>query len=168
MFVIISVSPTYIHLFFFFLMIRRPPRSTLFPYTTLFRSRQPGRPGGHQPGRGGRRLVAGGALSPRPRGGTPAAAVGGVGGRAGGGPAGGDRRGDRPLPAVRPGPHHQPRVELRAADGAAWWWLRRGGPRVGPAPRPGLAPGGGGGDPGGGRAVPAGPPPHPAGGGPAL
>src|SRR6266480_7325256 len=28
---------------FFFLMIRRPPRSTLFPYTTLFRS--PGRPG---------------------------------------------------------------------------------------------------------------------------
>src|SRR5436309_7220961 len=31
---------TYILLFFtfFFLMIRRPPRSTLFPYTTLFRS----------------------------------------------------------------------------------------------------------------------------------
>src|SRR2546427_7800897 len=29
-----SVSP----FFFFFLMIRRPPRSTLFPYTTLFRS----------------------------------------------------------------------------------------------------------------------------------
>src|SRR5687767_15699643 len=28
---------------FFFLMIRRPPRSTLFPYTTLFRSRR--RPG---------------------------------------------------------------------------------------------------------------------------
>src|ERR1044071_10321044 len=28
-------------LFFFFLMIRRPPRSTLFPYTTLFRSIQP-------------------------------------------------------------------------------------------------------------------------------
>src|SRR5688572_31485026 len=27
-------------LFFFFLMIRRPPRSTLFPYTTLFRSDQ--------------------------------------------------------------------------------------------------------------------------------
>src|SRR2546429_1633434 len=26
------------HPFFFFLMIRRPPRSTLFPYTTLFRS----------------------------------------------------------------------------------------------------------------------------------
>src|SRR3712207_8653133 len=29
--------------FFFFLMIRRPPRSTLFPYTTLFRS-PPGAP----------------------------------------------------------------------------------------------------------------------------
>src|SRR3712207_5858190 len=29
-------------LFFFFLMIRRPPRSTLFPYTTLFRSQQAG------------------------------------------------------------------------------------------------------------------------------
>src|ERR1044071_10382194 len=28
---------------FFFLMIRRPPRSTLFPYTTLFRSVQHGR-----------------------------------------------------------------------------------------------------------------------------
>src|SRR3712207_7078612 len=27
---------------FFFLMIRRPPRSTLFPYTTLFRSQQHG------------------------------------------------------------------------------------------------------------------------------
>src|SRR3712207_9000548 len=28
----------YVYLFIFFLMIRRPPRSTLFPYTTLFRS----------------------------------------------------------------------------------------------------------------------------------
>src|ERR1019366_3127685 len=28
-------------LFFFFLMIRRPPGSTLFPYTTLFRSGRP-------------------------------------------------------------------------------------------------------------------------------
>src|SRR3954465_16093587 len=27
-----------VDVFFFFLMIRRPPRSTLFPYTTLFRS----------------------------------------------------------------------------------------------------------------------------------
>src|SRR5258707_6035099 len=32
--------PTYLDtICFFFLMIRRPPRSTLFPYTTLFRSR---------------------------------------------------------------------------------------------------------------------------------
>src|SRR2546422_5338111 len=29
-----------IYVSFFFLMIRRPPRSTLFPYTTLFRSHQ--------------------------------------------------------------------------------------------------------------------------------
>src|SRR2546422_7259444 len=33
----ISFSPLLLS-FFFFLMIRRPPRSTLFPYTTLFRS----------------------------------------------------------------------------------------------------------------------------------
>src|SRR6266702_6853165 len=33
-------------IFFFFLMIRRPPRSTLFPYTTLFRSHR--RPGSRQ------------------------------------------------------------------------------------------------------------------------
>src|SRR2546426_6194037 len=32
----VQASPS--DLFFFFLMIRRPPRSTLFPYTTLFRS----------------------------------------------------------------------------------------------------------------------------------
>src|SRR2546428_6182930 len=35
--------------FFFFLMIRRPPRSTLFPYTTLFRSRGGARPRGAGP-----------------------------------------------------------------------------------------------------------------------
>src|SRR5258707_11534480 len=33
---------------FFFLMIRRPPRSTLFPYTTLFRSQLHGGVGGNQ------------------------------------------------------------------------------------------------------------------------
>src|SRR3712207_7725123 len=45
---------------FFFLMIRRPPRSTLFPYTTLFRSREAGRrrAAGAEPGRA--------ALEPRP------------------------------------------------------------------------------------------------------
>src|SRR5258707_14665154 len=31
-------SYQYNNIIFFFLMIRRPPRSTLFPYTTLFRS----------------------------------------------------------------------------------------------------------------------------------
>src|SRR2546430_11653834 len=41
-------------LVFFFLMIRRPPRSTLFPYTTLFRSR------GHRGGWGDLPLLQGG------------------------------------------------------------------------------------------------------------
>src|SRR2546422_3496779 len=55
--------------FFFFLMIRRPPRSTLFPYTTLFRSlnerrieglRRRGPPprGGHSGRKEGRRLIS--------------------------------------------------------------------------------------------------------------
>src|SRR5256885_11072730 len=36
----LSYTPvSLIFIIFFFLMIRRPPRSTLFPYTTLFRSR---------------------------------------------------------------------------------------------------------------------------------
>src|SRR2546427_13049794 len=35
-------SNMYLHVFVFFLMIRRPPRSTLFPYTTLFRSSELG------------------------------------------------------------------------------------------------------------------------------
>src|SRR3712207_7959354 len=75
--------------FFFFLMIRRPPRSTLFPYTTLFRSAAPvgddvghgglrdhlrpvvrrgwdrhGRPGGRRPG-GDRRAGPGDRKSTR-------------------------------------------------------------------------------------------------------
>src|SRR5438132_3322435 len=37
-FLIHYYSLNFSFLFFFFLMIRRPPRSTLFPYTTLFRS----------------------------------------------------------------------------------------------------------------------------------
>src|SRR3712207_9267477 len=48
---------------FFFLMIRRPPRSTLFPYTTLFRSRfRLGRRGGRArtPGPRGAGARAGG------------------------------------------------------------------------------------------------------------
>src|SRR2546425_11525396 len=35
-----SAIASHTHTIFFFLMIRRPPRSTLFPYTTLFRSQQ--------------------------------------------------------------------------------------------------------------------------------
>src|SRR6266540_2283754 len=35
------LSFSFFFFFFVFLMIRRPPRSTLFPYTTLFRSRVP-------------------------------------------------------------------------------------------------------------------------------
>src|SRR2546422_700993 len=37
-YVFISLSTAHLTYLFFFLMIRRPPRSTLFPYTTLFRS----------------------------------------------------------------------------------------------------------------------------------
>src|SRR5574341_1580896 len=44
----------YVFCFFFFLMIRRPPRSTLFPYTTLFRS-APGGGGAGRRDRGSRR-----------------------------------------------------------------------------------------------------------------
>src|SRR2546430_13612514 len=38
---ILSISRAALKKIFFFLMIRRPPRSTLFPYTTLFRSAPP-------------------------------------------------------------------------------------------------------------------------------
>src|SRR5260370_22726191 len=37
-----SLCSSIVYFCFFFLMIRRPPRSTLFPYTTLFRSHLPG------------------------------------------------------------------------------------------------------------------------------
>src|SRR3712207_8043937 len=66
-------------IFFFFLMIRRPPRSTLFPYTTLFRSHAPvqqRRPldghrdahGGEHPGRRRPRRVGGQRRGGLPRG----------------------------------------------------------------------------------------------------
>src|SRR2546430_12219041 len=48
--------------FFFFLMIRRPPRSTLFPYTTLFRSHAPADHHAHLEGR-----ARGCGARPRPR-----------------------------------------------------------------------------------------------------
>ena len=62
------------HNMFFFLMIRRPPRSTLFPYTTLFRSG--GGSGGNGGGSGGGLGASGGT------GGTGDAA-GGAGGAGG-------------------------------------------------------------------------------------
>src|SRR5437763_17085414 len=40
-FILYSYSPPLPFSFFFFSMLRRPPRSTLFPYTTLFRSLAP-------------------------------------------------------------------------------------------------------------------------------
>src|SRR3712207_8428735 len=58
---------------FFFLMIRRPPRSTLFPYTTLFRS-QSCPPAG--PGRARRLGLAPGGPGRDPHGGSPEAAQG--------------------------------------------------------------------------------------------
>src|SRR2546425_12279588 len=48
-----TIDYTYYLILFFFLMIRRPPRSTLFPYTTLFRSPHPRPLGGLAVGRGG-------------------------------------------------------------------------------------------------------------------
>src|SRR2546430_8931572 len=51
---------------FFFLMIRRPPRSTLFPYTTLFRSQV--RAIGGQPARGFRHVAARGGQGARDQG----------------------------------------------------------------------------------------------------
>src|SRR5438067_6428881 len=55
---------------FFFLIIRRPPRSTLFPYTTLFRSDEPGQ-----------RSRAAGPLGPRPGARADDARAGGPRGR---------------------------------------------------------------------------------------
>src|SRR3954462_16043773 len=67
------VYPTYTYppliflflFFLFFLMIRRPPRSTLFPYTTLFRSRLARVRGSHPPPAGRRRDRGGGDPAPR-------------------------------------------------------------------------------------------------------
>src|SRR5258706_8703666 len=64
------------YIFFFFLMIRRPPRSTLFPYTTLFRSKEGRYPPGHEdrgqehellPERRARRRVRSGPAGETPR-----------------------------------------------------------------------------------------------------
>src|SRR5690349_24002670 len=61
-------------MYIFILMIRPPPRSTLFPYTTLFRS------GGEEPRPAGRRAAGGGG---RVRGGRRVAAGDRGAGRAG-------------------------------------------------------------------------------------
>src|SRR5437870_13212942 len=58
---ILLTLPFYVS--FFFLMIRPPPRSTLFPYTTLFRSA--GVWGVQEPARGDCELLAGGAEGAR-------------------------------------------------------------------------------------------------------
>src|SRR3712207_7433243 len=63
--------------FFFFLMIRRPPRSTLFPYTTLFRSGGPRREGAAQEGELGHRAARLDAPVPRARGDGAHGEVGG-------------------------------------------------------------------------------------------
>src|ERR1041384_7817337 len=76
--------------FFFFLMIRRPPRSTLFPYTTLFRSgrsggsRGGGRRGGLPPGGAGLRPCVGGVSGREPPRDGAKHALDARGGRAGG------------------------------------------------------------------------------------
>src|SRR3712207_9098984 len=56
--------------YFFFLMIRRPPRSTLFPYTTLFRSGHRGH-GGEATDRAGRKVDVTFVVSGRLRGQNP-------------------------------------------------------------------------------------------------
>src|SRR2546427_8560915 len=108
--------------FFFFLMIRRPPRSTLFPYTTLFRSPEGGRevPRARQAAggaRGGRPAGAGGAARPevggrRGRGGERAAAGRGfVAGGQGAAPG----RGVGGAGCLRPDPPADPHDETVAS-----------------------------------------------------
>ena len=63
MYGIVLAGSARILVLFFFLMLRRPPRSTLFPYTTLFRSRgvgESGSWGGGEVGRSGGRDAEGG------------------------------------------------------------------------------------------------------------
>src|SRR2546422_10363429 len=94
----VKASCMCLFVFFFFLMIRRPPRSTLFPYTTLFRSLD------HGPARG-QPSVGGGAFDHGP-GHTVLHATGGVGRLELRDDAGGPRR------------HHATELhERRVADG---------------------------------------------------
>src|SRR5215813_11165818 len=123
-------------IFFFFLMIRRPPRSTLFPYTTLFPICL--RPHGHAPAqRGGRPRPA--HLAPRlGAGGARAASVGREGAAV-------------PGELREPAPQAPDREDGRAAvDGR-----RRRPPRRRPAPARLRRP-----HPRGGGGAPAGPDPQ--------
>src|SRR3712207_6896529 len=72
---------------FFFLMIRRPPRSTLFPYTTLFRSAAGRRPRRGAPGGPGALRAGARALISRENGSSPAAGRSRTAARAAGPPA---------------------------------------------------------------------------------
>src|SRR5216683_5157281 len=119
-------------------MIRRPPRSTLFPYTTLFRSTHAPRPGGNRPPirRGGAALGGG-----RPQGGTrprhPRAVLfhGDTARR-----ADGTERG-RPRPCVRPG--ESPRQREEGADRTPGEARRAGTAPLLPPPRCAAGAGGG-------------------------
>src|SRR2546426_7502270 len=141
-------------------MIRRPPRSTLFPYTTLFRSLPADvprvlRPGGRGPAPGGagkpvalgaaRRRAAGGRLALwRPLGGSgpggePGPGAGGVAGPylAGGSGVGARRRSATGVPGVG--------GLARDPDRGDDWGPRAGGPDLLPAgPAPGRRREGGG------------------------
>src|SRR3712207_9167883 len=75
------MSLLYRPVFFFFLMIRRPPRSTLFPYTTLFRSCSRTRRGLDR----GRRRARDRVQAERPGPVLPRARAGAAARRAGGG-----------------------------------------------------------------------------------
>src|SRR2546427_8138428 len=121
-------------------MIRRPPRSTLFPYTTLFRSRVAGR------------------LRTEPHAGAVTSL-----GRLSGLPRAGARRHDLPAPAPgrralqvprRAARHHgslperapwlqQPLTVAAVGGGASWWPVARAPPRPRPprGARGGGAPG---------------------------
>src|SRR5256886_3486303 len=129
---------------FFFLMIRRPPRSTLFPYTTLFRSQAADHTHRStiEPPQAARiaQLVTncrhpgeGRAPSHSHEGIHPPAPAETVRPLRGGGPIVGHRRGGRRLAAV---PRTVHGVRAPAAAGGALWPLPRPGTRAGCGARP--------------------------------
>src|SRR5256885_17265920 len=137
-------------------MIRRPPRSTLFPYTTLFRSRFPrpaggsGVPGTGHAHRRGRfaGCAAGDRGEPAPR---------GADSRASGAQGGAARRAGRDaepgaLPVSVPG-EGVPDLRAGRSRGGPRGGRGRGGGRRGEAPGPAAPRRGGGGGGGGGATV---------------